>query len=312
MAKLKDKLKTALDETRMLMLGSQILLGFQFRSVFESGFERLPASSQYLKLGGLVLILTVTGLLMSPGSYHRIVARGEVRKHVITFTSRVMDLALLPFGLALAIDVYVATGKLAGKVYGAIAGLAFAITALFFWYGWELIQRSQRAAIIKEEQAMEKKQEPDSTATRTKDKIDHVLTEARVVLPGAQALLGFQFATMLMDGFDKLPLSSKYLHLSSLLLIGITVILLMTPAAYHRIVEKGEETEHFHRVASGLLLGAMVVLPLGISGDFFVVLRKVTESTSLAMVSAGLLILSFYGLWFGFTIYQRGQRSRAA
>ena len=160
---------------------------------------------------------------------------------------------------------------------------------------------------------MEKKEASQAkSGTELKDKIDQVLTEARVVLPGAQALLGFQFATMLMDGFDKLPLSSKQAHVISLALMALSVILLMAPAAYHRIVEQGEETEHFHRVASYFLLAAMVPLPIGIAGDFFVVLRKVSESTPLAAVSAVLMLLFFYGLWFGYTIYRRSRYQRAA
>ena len=35
MTKLNEKIKAALDESRMLILGTQILLGFQFRGVFE-------------------------------------------------------------------------------------------------------------------------------------------------------------------------------------------------------------------------------------------------------------------------------------
>jgi len=46
MTRLKDKIKLTLDESRMLVLGAQILLGFQFRSVFEAAFDRLPRSSQ--------------------------------------------------------------------------------------------------------------------------------------------------------------------------------------------------------------------------------------------------------------------------
>jgi hypothetical protein len=34
--------KTALDETRMLVLGAQILLGFELSGVFRDGFESLP------------------------------------------------------------------------------------------------------------------------------------------------------------------------------------------------------------------------------------------------------------------------------
>ena len=128
-----------------------------------------------------------------------------------------------------------------------------------------------------------------------------------MVLPGAQALLGFELITMLMEGFDKLPSSSKYVHLISLVLMGLTVILLMAPAAYHRIVERGEDSEHFHTVASTLLLAAMIPLPMGICGDLYVVIRKTTESSLTGIISAAIALAMFYGLWFGFTAYRRSQ-----
>jgi hypothetical protein len=36
------ELKIALDETRMLILGAQVLLGFQMRSVFQDALEQIP------------------------------------------------------------------------------------------------------------------------------------------------------------------------------------------------------------------------------------------------------------------------------
>lgn len=103
MAQLKDKVQNALNEGRMLILGSQVLLGFQFRSVFEPGFEKLPEHSQYLKLVGLALLLIAIALLMWPASYHRIVAEGEDTEDVHSFTTGVMDWALLPFALAASV-----------------------------------------------------------------------------------------------------------------------------------------------------------------------------------------------------------------
>ena len=154
------------------------------------------------------------------------------------------------------------------------------------------------------------KTEDDSSSLH--DKLRHVLTEARMVLPGAQALLGFQFVTMLMNDFDRLPTSSKYAHLASLLLITVTVILLMTPAAYHRVVEHGETTDDFYRLAGRLVLSAMIPLALGISGDFFVVVRKTSGSVTLAVSSTVALLVLFFGLWFGYSAYRRkrGQGSR--
>src|SRR5918911_702749 len=142
MAKLKDKIKTALDEGRMLILGSQILVGFQLRAPFEPGFEKMPASSQYLKLTALCLMLLTTALLMWPGAYHRIVCDGEDTEDVHSFTTRVITLALLPFSLALGMDAYVITRHLLGFTPGLIFGAGISLVALFFWYGLELIRKA--------------------------------------------------------------------------------------------------------------------------------------------------------------------------
>ena len=47
-----------------------------------------------------------------------------------------------------------------------------------------------------------------------------------MVLLGAQALLGFQFAIFLMETFDKIPDSSKYIHLTSLVFTALCIIII--------------------------------------------------------------------------------------
>ena len=309
MTRLKDKIKNALDESRMLILGAQILLGFQYRAALEKQFEFLPSSSQYLQLVALVILLGAIALIMAPGAYHRIVYQGEDHPDLHEFTTTVMDIALLPFIAALGIDLYVMLGRFVGG--WPAAGLAASVTvlAVLLWYGIELLGR--RRHWDKEiRNKSEKGSEDQMPPTALRDKVEHVLTEARVVLPGAQALLGFQFITMLMEGFDKLPESSKYVHAISLLVMALTVVLLMAPAAYHRMVEHGENTEHFHRVASLLVVLAMIPLPLAIAGDFYVVMQKVTASAPLAIVASATILLFFYLLWFGFTAYRRAQITR--
>ena len=51
------RLKTALDETRLLILGVQILLGFEFQCVFQDGFDGLAVGSKHLSLGALDFIV---------------------------------------------------------------------------------------------------------------------------------------------------------------------------------------------------------------------------------------------------------------
>ena len=313
MAKLKDKIQNALDEGRMLVLGAQVLVGFQFRSAFEPGFEKLSLTSQYLKMTGLALMLIALGLLLTPGAYHRIVEEGEDTDALHRFTTRVMLYALLPFAVALGLDVYVAFARTAGNRLALIVALIAALLALFYWYGLEFMRRAERAPEVLEKKAVDEKEneEAEAKGAKTKDKIRQVLTEARVVLPGAQALLGFQLVTTLMEAFEKLPQSSKYVHLLSLSLVALSTVLLMTPAAYHRIVERGEQTEHFHRFASRMLIAAMFPLALGVTGDFFVVVRKVTKSVTASVVAAALSLVFFYGFWFGLTLYLRKRRQSA-
>jgi Family of unknown function (DUF6328) len=310
MTKLKDKIRTALDESRMLILGTQILLGFQFRGVFDKGFSHLPSTSQNLHLASLGILLIAIALIMWPGAYHRIVREGEDFTDVHDFTTRVMDIALFPFVVALTLEFYLITAKVLGMSGGIAFGSAAGATALLLLYGLGFLSRTRR---WDSDANLREKSDKEEHVPRTelRDKIEQVLIETRVVLPGVQALLAFQFATMVVEGFDQLPASSKNIHLISLGLMGFTVILLMTPAAYHRIVERGENTEHFHRVASLLLLAAMIPLPLGICGDLFVVIRKVTGSVSLAIASALAMLLLFYGLWFGFTSYRRAHVTEA-
>jgi len=302
MTGLKDKIKLALDESRMLVLGAQILLGFHLRAAFEPAFDRLPWSSQVLKMAALVILLGAIALIMAPGSYHRIVRAGSDAEDVHQFATTVMDIALVPILITFALDVYLSTGRIVGMTGGIIGGTLTGTIGLFFWYGLGLLSAKRE-----KKSGGEKKKNARAHPTDLKTKIDQALTEARVVLPGAQALLGFQLVTMFMDGFDKLPNSSKYVHMISLSWMALTIILLMTPAAYHRIAERGEDTQRMHRVASVLLLAAMVTLPLGISGDVYVVFYKVTSSISASVYIAIGVLAFFYGTWFGFTTYRRAR-----
>ena len=95
-------------------------------------------------------------------------------------------------------------------------------------------------------------------------RIEQMLTEARVILPGAQALLGFQLIIVLTGAFERLPEASRLLHGAALLCVASAVVLLITPAALHRIVWAGEDSEAMLRtggMGDGLGLGAARTRP---------------------------------------------------
>jgi hypothetical protein len=307
-AKLKDKVQDALDENRMLVLGVQVLIGFDYRAPFEKGFELLPRAAQLLKLTSLSVLLVTLALLLTPGADHRICEKGEDTPGFHRLASRFASLALFPFAAALGLDIAIACCRIAGPTGAIIAGVAMGLVAVAMWYGIELAFRPGKSR----REAMQPKKEEQEEGTDVRNKIRHALTEARVVLPGAQALLGFQFATILLEGFDQLPSALKWVHFGSLACMAIAVVLLITPAAWHRIVERGEENERFHHFASAMVVAALVPIALGLSGDFLVVSYRVTHSAPIAAGLAGAALVMFCGLWFGLTLARRHASASAA
>ena len=116
---LSKKVKIALDETRILILGVQILLGFQLRGVFSDGYEQLPTYVRYLDGLALGLLVCVVGLLIAPGPYHRIVESGEDSAHILRLVTVIANLSLFPFALALGLDVFITAGRIFGEAAGA-------------------------------------------------------------------------------------------------------------------------------------------------------------------------------------------------
>jgi len=300
MSQLKDKVRNALDETRMLVLGSQILLGFKFNSVFHPGFDRLPWLAHGLLALSLAALLIAFTLLLLPAAFHRLVEGGEDTPRMHRATSLMATLALVPFAAALGLDFGVALGKAFGAWIGIAVGGGAGALALFLWYGLEFMSRREGADPMRD-RADEK--------TSLKDKIAQVLVEARIVLPGAQALLGFQLAAYFTDAFERLPLDARIVHSASALCIGLTVLLLMTPPAYHRIVERGEDTPEFDRLAAGFVLGALVPLALGLAGESYVFLVRAFHDTTFAVAASVAAALCMLAAWFLLPVLARAARA---
>src|SRR4051794_20220593 len=204
------KLKTALDEVRLLVLGAQVLLGFQFQCFFQEGFSGLSALSKALCLGGLACVILAVTLLVIPSMQHHLIEKRHCSGRLLAATSFCAGLALVPVALSLTLSAYVVLDRHFGALIGVIGGLALGTLAAIAWFGVEY-----RIGLAPEKPPMEKTQTPLAT------QIEQVLTEARLIIPGAQALFGFQFVAMLTTGFDRLPQASKIMHAVALALIAI-------------------------------------------------------------------------------------------
>src|SRR5436190_10319388 len=304
---LSKKIKTALDETRMLILGAQILLGFELRAAFSEGFDKLPVHARHLEALALMLMVISVALMITPGTYHRIVEGGRDSGAFHKVTTIIADLSLFPFALALGIDVFVSIERVFGGAPARGAGIGATLTALALWYG---IPRAVAQRTGQKERAVTERQRNERPPTPLHVKIEQMLTEARVILPGAQALFGFQLAIVLTQAFENLPDRSRLVHAISLGLVALAIMLLMAPAAYHRIVYGGEDSPDMHRFGSAMVTAATVPLALGLAGDIYVVIGKIIgPQTGLAAGVFGLIVL--IGLLYAYPLAVAAMRRDA-
>ena len=119
-----------------------------------------------------------------------------------------------------------------------------------------------------------------------------------MVLPGMQALFGFQLIAVFTPGFDeKLVPGDRQLHLVATGLVVLAIGLIMTPAAYHRQRGTHRVSERFLRLSSRLLLWSLAVLALGLCLEFFLI-ASVVAGRSVALWLASALLLVVGTLWF--------------
>jgi hypothetical protein len=127
-----------------------------------------------------------------------------------------------------------------------------------------------------------------------------VLDESRMVLPGIQALFGFQLIAVFNDTFtEKLSVFEQRLHLLAIALNLIATIIILTQAVFHRQTSVKEVASEFVHIATRLLLISMFPLATSVCVEFYLISRIILNDVSLALLfSLGLFVL-FLVLWIG-------------
>jgi hypothetical protein len=134
----------------------------------------------------------------------------------------------------------------------------------------------------------------------------HLLEECRMVLPGIQALFGFQLMAVFNTKFWEIPASSRVIHLLAIGLVAIAVAFVMTPAAYHRLALKTAVSQSFIELSSKLLLCSMFPLLLGICLDVYLIAAMILPSQLWAIALSVALAGIFASLWFSLPFIIRG------
>ena len=293
--KLERQLKVALDESRLLILGSQVLFGFQFNGIFQQQFESLPFLSRLFVCAGLTLLTLAIALLIAPSMEHRIVERGQDSRRVLALATLFVGTALLPVAIALALDIFVAMERIAASALAASIAGAFFGLAMLCWYGLAWLSKRKEQPMI----------DDGSKPTPLETQVDQLLTEARIIIPGVQALLGFQLTVTFTQAFAELENGAKIVHAAALCCIGLAVVLLMAPASIHRIAFAGQDDPAFLRLGSLFVIAAPFPLALGLALDTYVAAGRAAQSEVAAFSLAAAAVILLLGVWYALPLWRR-------
>jgi cytochrome b561 len=149
---------------------------------------------------------------------------------------------------------------------------------------------------------MEKKQ---SDGEALNEEMRNIIEEARVILPGIQALFGFQTIAVFNQRFVELPEYAKDCHLIGLGMVIIAVALVMTPAVYYRYVGRDHVTPQMISLSSLMIRAALFPLACGLGLDIFTVILTATDRPQWSAIGAGFAFVFLIALWFVFPISAR-------
>jgi hypothetical protein len=115
---------------------------------------------------------------------------------------------------------------------------------------------------------------------------------------------------VLTASFGRLPIMLKGVHIASLGLVAAAVVMLIAPAAYHRIAAEGNAEESVLRYAVRLMLAAQGLLAAGLIGDAYITVQLVFESQIVALFVSLIALLTFVSFLYLLPLVARSAQRR--
>jgi hypothetical protein len=144
----------------------------------------------------------------------------------------------------------------------------------------------------------------ESRRERVNRELIELLNELRVALPGVQVLFAFLLAVPFANGWTKVTSYQKDIFFATLLLTAISTACFIVPTAYHRLNFRKREKERILFISNKFAIAGIMLLALSMTG-VIVLITDVIYSKSASIVTGGLALCVFGGLWLALPLIRR-------
>ena len=156
----------------------------------------------------------------------------------------------------------------------------------------------------------ERRSSSGSSGESHKERVDRelieLLNELRVALPGVQFLFAFLLIVPFQQTRDQLTDFQRDLYFVSLLAAAIATVLLIAPAAQHRILFRQKDKDKLLRRSNVYAIAGLIVLGLAICAAILLVV-DVLFSLPLAWAAAGAVALMLAITWVAIPFWRRSR-----
>jgi Family of unknown function (DUF6328) len=145
----------------------------------------------------------------------------------------------------------------------------------------------------------------ESRRERVNRELIELLNELRVALPGVQVLFAFLLAVPFANGWSKVTESQKNIFFATLVATSISTACFIVPTAYHRLNFRKREKENILFLSNKFAIAGILFLALSMIG-VLILITDVIYSQTAALITGGLALLMFGGLWLVLPLIRRG------
>jgi uncharacterized protein DUF6328 len=128
----------------------------------------------------------------------------------------------------------------------------------------------------------------------------------RAATLGVQVLFGFLLGLPFTIRFSRLEAWQRWLYIAVVAVSSIAIVLLVAPAAYHRLLFRSHQRGSLLRAANLMAIGGVIAIAVAVTGAVLLVTSYVEPGAPAAAVSV-LIGALFAALWFAVPLARRAK-----
>ena len=129
------------------------------------------------------------------------------------------------------------------------------------------------------------------------DDLDDLLSEIRILLPGAELLAAFLIPLPFTEKFGHLSVAERGVYLFTFVATVLSLACFVTPAVYHRLARPIHDKRAFKDFANRFVVAGLAVFTLCLVLCTYLVTSVVVNSIAAASVAAGVGVV-LVALWW--------------